>query len=201
MTRTTALATGLVVVLVVAIGGYLLYDNVLRGDAAAPLALPSAGATAPSAAAAASGDTSAAQSADPVASTDPTAGASSGTGSASGDVAGTWTVATGSLAGYRVREQLANLPAELDAVGRTDEVTGSITLSGSGDAVQLTDGLTHRRHDHRSPRTEPMRDNRLRSEGLQTDQYPTATFKLTRRSTSRPRPSPARPATSPSSAT
>ena len=177
MTRTTALATGLVVVLVVAIGGYLLYDNVLRGDAAAPLALPSAAVTAPSASAAASSENAAVQSADPVASADP-AGASSGTGSASGDVAGTWSVATGSLAGYRVREQLANLPAESDAVGRTSDVTGSITLSGTGDAVQLTDGmLTVDTTTIASDKSQ--RDNRLRSEGLQTDQYPTATFKLT----------------------
>ncbi len=71
MTRTTALATGLVVVLVGAIGAYLLYDNVLRGDSAAPLALPSAAAVAPSATtatdptAAASSDTGTAASADP----------------------------------------------------------------------------------------------------------------------------------------
>ena len=40
----------------------------------------------------------------------------------------------GSEAGYRVREQLANLPAESDAVGRTSDVTGSITLEAAGEA-------------------------------------------------------------------
>ena len=46
---------------------------------------------------------------------------------ADGSVAGTWTVATGTEAGYRVRERLANLDAESDAVGRTKDVTGSIS--------------------------------------------------------------------------
>lgn len=32
------------------------------------------------------------------------------------------------LAGFRVREQLASLNAASDAVGRTDQVTGSITV-------------------------------------------------------------------------
>src|SRR5437762_177695 len=34
--------------------------------------------------------------------------------------AGTWTVGSGSQAGYRVREKLASLSAPSDAVGRTD---------------------------------------------------------------------------------
>ena len=47
---------------------------------------------------------------------------------------GTWNVAPGSVAGYRVREKLAALPATSDAVGRTESVTG-----------------TRRRHRHRRP--------------------------------------------------
>ena len=93
-------------------------------------------------------------------------------------MAGTWSVTSGSLAGYRVREQLANLPAESDAVGRTGDVTGSLTLEGSGDAVQLT--AANLEVDTTTIASdEGRRDNRLRSEGLQTDQYPTATFMLT----------------------
>ena len=84
----------------------------------------------------------------------------------------------GSIAGYRVREQLANLPAESDAVGRTDKVTGSITVGTSGGTTTLTDGaLTVDTTSISSDK--PMRDNRLRNEGLQTDSFPTATFKLT----------------------
>jgi polyisoprenoid-binding protein YceI len=174
MSRATILAVALVAVVALAIGGYLVYDNVLRGDAAAPLTLPSA---APTASTAAADPTGAVDPTD-AASADPAATASAGTSTGSGDLAGEWTVASGSLAGYRVREQLANLPAESDAVGRTEEVTGTITLAGSGDAVQLTAAdlsvdMTTLTSD------KSMRDNRLRNEGLQTDQFPTATFTLT----------------------
>ena len=91
---------------------------------------------------------------------------------------GEWTVADGSVAGYRVREQLANLPAESDAIGRTSVVTGSITVATEGDGARLTAGtLTVDTTTIESD--EGRRDNRLRSEGLQTDQFPTATFTVT----------------------
>src|SRR5688500_11585409 len=48
-----------------------------------------------------------------------------------GDIGGTWTVAAGSEAGYRVREKLANLPAQSDAVGRTSDVTGTVVIDGA----------------------------------------------------------------------
>jgi polyisoprenoid-binding protein YceI len=153
----------LIAILAIAAGGYLAYDNVLRGDDVAPLALPSA---APSAAAI---SPSAAAPSDGAASTAPSSAA------ADEAVAGTWTVTTGSEAGYRVREQLANLQAESDAIGRTSDVTGSITVVDVGDGAQLTAGdiaidTTTIASD------ENRRDNRMRTEGLQTDQFPTATF-------------------------
>ena len=49
-----------------------------------------------------------------------------------GDLTGTWTVADGSVAGYRVREKLAALPAPSDAVGRTGAITGQVTITGRG---------------------------------------------------------------------
>jgi polyisoprenoid-binding protein YceI len=170
MTRTTALVLGIVAVIAIALGGFLVYDNVLRGDAVARLTLPSASSGASSAPT--STDTAGA-STDPAASSDP---AASGDTDAS-DLAGTWSV-SGGEAGYRVRERLANLPAESDAVGRTSDVTGSVTLTGAGDAYQLTAAeLTVDTTTIQSDRSQ--RDNRLRTEGLQTDQYPTATFTLT----------------------
>jgi polyisoprenoid-binding protein YceI len=164
MTRNRSILALVAIVAIVA-GGYLAYDNVLRGDDVAPLALPS---TAPSAAA-----TSA-----PSAATGDVASAAPSAAAADGAVAGTWAVTEGSEAGYRVREQLANLPAESDAVGRTSDVTGSISLVAAGDGAQLTAGeisidTTTLASD------ESRRDNRLRSEGLQTDQFPTATFTIT----------------------
>ena len=165
MTRNRSILA-LIAILAIAAGGYLAYDNVLRGDVVAPLALPSA---APSDAAT---SPSAAAPSDVAASTAPSSAA------ADGAVAGTWTVTTGTEAGYRVREQLANLLAESDAIGRTSDVTGSITVVDAGDGAQLTAGEISI-DTTTIASNESRRDNRLRTEGLQTDQFPTASFKLT----------------------
>ena len=155
----------LVAIVAVGVGGYLAYDNVLRGDGTAPLALstpaPSDAATnAPTAASSGA------------ATTEPS------TAAVDGALAGTWTVTADSQAGYRVRERLANLDAESDAVGRTSDVTGTITVAETAGGAQLTTGeididTTTITSD------EDRRDDRLRTEGLQTDQFPTATFVLT----------------------
>jgi polyisoprenoid-binding protein YceI len=158
-----------VVILAVAIGGFVVYDQVLRGDSAAALALPTAAPT--SAASSASSAPTSTGSSDPATSAAPVA-------TSDGSVAGTWTVTSGSQAGYRVREQLASLPAESDAVGRTDQVTGSITLETDGSTATLT-AATITVDTTSLASDESRRDNRLRSEGLQTDTYPTAAFTLT----------------------
>ena len=125
MTRSRLIVASAVVITAVLVGGFVVYDQVLRGDSAAALALPTAS-TAP-AETAASGSSAA-----------PASSAAATTPTSDGDLAGTWTVAADSVAGYRVREQLANLPAESDAVGRTDQVTGSITVESSGSTTTLT---------------------------------------------------------------
>ena len=165
MTQSRILAA-IVALLVVGVGAYVAYDQVLRGDSAPPLAFPSA-----SAAAGATATPSAEASAEPAESQAPAA-------SPDGEVAGTWTVTTGTEAGYRVREQLAQFDAETDAVGRTNDVTGSITLTSDGTTATLTEG-TITVDTTTLTSDEDRRDNRLRSEGLQTDQFPTATFTLT----------------------
>jgi polyisoprenoid-binding protein YceI len=173
MSRSRLLAIVAIAVVAVAVGGFIVYDQVLRGDSIAALSLPSAAPTT-AASSATSSPTAAASS-----STAPAAAASTAAGSRSGAVAGTWTIPAGSSqAGYRVREQLANLPAESDAVGRTDQVTGSITLETSGSTTTLTAG-TITVDTTSITSDESRRDNRLRSEGLETDAYPTATFTVT----------------------
>ena len=52
-----------------------------------------------------------------------------GGASASGSPDGTWTVGSGSAAGYRVEEVL--LGQNTEAVGRTTAVTGELTVSGT----------------------------------------------------------------------
>lgn len=153
MPRSRLLIIVAAIVVAIGIGGFIVYDQILRGDNAAALALPGAS-TAPGTSAA------------PTASFD-------------GVVAGTWSVASGSQAGYRVREQLANLPAQSDAVGRTSAVTGSITIETSGTTTSLTAASVS--VDTTSITSDKsQRDGRLRAEGLQTDSFPTATFKLTK---------------------
>ena len=165
MTRSRLIIAAVAITAAVIVGGFVAYDQVLRGDSAAALSLPPASPTpAASAAATAGADTPASS---PATST-----------AVDGDVAGTWNVAADSVAGYRVREQLANLPAESDAVGRTDQVTGSITVESDGTTTTLTAAdlsvdMTSLTSD------KSRRDNRLRREGLETDTYPTATFTLT----------------------
>jgi len=167
MPRSRLLLAGAAALLVAVVGAYVAYDQVLSGDSVAPLALPSS-----SPAAAAEPSASADSSADPP-------GASAAPAASSdGDVAGTWTVGANSVAGYRVRERLASLSAESDAVGRTSDVTGSITVESDGTTTTLTGGtLTVDTTTITSD--EDRRDNRLRTEGLQTDSFPTASFTIT----------------------
>jgi polyisoprenoid-binding protein YceI len=54
--------------------------------------------------------------------------------------AGTWQVASGSLAGYRVKEQFVGQTSTHDAVARTSSVTGQLTITQSGSSYQLSSG-------------------------------------------------------------
>ncbi|MFL5726759.1 MAG: YceI family protein [Chloroflexota bacterium] len=95
---------------------------------------------------------------------------------------GTWNVDSsigsfsdfsGSFVGYRVQEELANIGAAT-AVGRTPNVTGSLTFDGSTvTGADFTADLSTLQSDR------PQRDGQLRRQALETGTYPTATFKLT----------------------
>jgi polyisoprenoid-binding protein YceI len=101
---------------------------------------------------------------------------------ASGGIDGTWTVDTsvgsfddfsGTWAGYRFQEELASIGTNT-AVGRTPDVTGSMTIAGGEvSAVDVDVDLTTLQSDSGT------RDGALRSRGLESDQFPTATFSLT----------------------
>ncbi len=165
MTRSRLIIAAVAITVAVVVGGFVAYDQVLRGDSATALAFPRP-------------RRPPRQAPPPVPPPPPPASSPATSTAVDGDVAGTWNVAAGSVAGYRVREQLASLPAESDAVGRTDQVTGSITVESDGTtttltAADLTVDTTSLTSD------ESRRDNRLRREGLETDTFPTATFTLT----------------------
>jgi len=105
------------------------------------------------------------------------------TGSAPEGVDGTWSVdtetgafdfetATGTFAGFRIQEELASIGATT-AVGRTGDVTGSITIEGTTvvDGAFDVDLSTLTTNERR-------RDDRVQ-QALETDRFPTATFALT----------------------
>jgi polyisoprenoid-binding protein YceI len=107
---------------------------------------------------------------------------------ATGDIefAGTWTVDntsgefdrqnevyTRSFAGYRINEELANIGANT-AVGRTDRVTGTMTIADTSiSAVDIQVDMTTLESD------QERRDGAIQRRGLETERFPTATFKLT----------------------
>ena len=86
---------------------------------------------------------------------------------------GAWSVApNSSTVGYRVKEVLFG--QDNTAVGRTNAVTGTVTISGTtvtktsftADMTQVSSDRSHR-------------DNQFQGRIMDTSQYPTATFSLT----------------------
>ena len=70
-------------------------------------------------------------------STTPT-GAATATATPAGGGDGSWTVASGSLAGYRVHEQFVGQSAAHEAVARTSQVSGQVTIAHAADTYQLS---------------------------------------------------------------
>jgi polyisoprenoid-binding protein YceI len=94
-------------------------------------------------------------------------------------LAGTWKIAPGSVAGYRVREKLGFLPAESDAVGRTSDITGAATVAESKDIVTISKAsFVVAVNTLKS--NESMRDQHIQTIGIQSATYPKATFVLSR---------------------
>jgi polyisoprenoid-binding protein YceI len=103
-------------------------------------------------------------------------------GGGDGDLNGPWSVNTdtgsdeddtSTFAGYRIGEELAGI-GSTTAVGRTHDVSGSLTVDGD----QVTEAsfevdMTTLESDR------PQRDNTLKTRGLETENFQTATFTLT----------------------
>ena len=68
----------------------------------------------------------------------PTASSSASPTGTSAAGTGTWTVASGSLAGYRVKEQFVGQSSSHEAVARTSAVSGQATITQSGSTYQLS---------------------------------------------------------------
>jgi polyisoprenoid-binding protein YceI len=135
---------------VLAVGGPWVYVHVVNNDQPAALTAPTV-----TQASAAGSDT----------------GASKAT-AADGTIDGTWKVANGSVAGYRVKEVLFGQSTE--AVGRTSSIEGSLTVSGTTvTGGSFTVDMTTVTSD------ESRRDNQFRNRIMETSTYPTGTFELT----------------------
>jgi polyisoprenoid-binding protein YceI len=97
-------------------------------------------------------------------------------GAAVGSPDGEWqlTPGEGIFVGYRVQEQFAGETITKTAVGRTIGVSGTMTISGGQvTAATIEADLTRLRSD------QARRDDYIRTAGLETDTYGTATFTLT----------------------
>jgi polyisoprenoid-binding protein YceI len=168
MTRPVKLLVIAVVVLVVGVGGVALWFS-LRGDAPDPVALSTES----------TGEDDAADgtdSGDPIGDGGSDDDATDGADPDGVALDGRWEVEPGetSLVGYRVGEELLGGVGRSTAVGRTGEVAGHLTIDGTTiTTVDVEADMTSLRSD------EDRRDNRLRTSGLETDSFPTATFVLT----------------------
>ncbi len=103
----------------------------------------------------------------------PTASASTETGETAdpADLAGEWTIADGSQAGYRVDEVLNG--QDVTVVGRTEDVDGTLTIDGTElSAADITVSMTTVATDNSN------RDSQF-LDILKTAENPTSTFTLT----------------------
>jgi polyisoprenoid-binding protein YceI len=78
----------------------------------------------------------------------------------------------GTFVGYRVNEEYLGVGVRT-AVGRTNAVTGTVTLEGGRiESADLTANMRRLRSD------QSRRDDTLRYRGIETDRYPTSRFTL-----------------------
>lgn len=172
MTRNRWIALGVIAAVAVAAAG--VWFVFLRSDAPERVSLEGALSAATSTTEAEpSGPDSSTSSAPPT--TETVASAPATTAPAAEDVDGTWQIelTSDSFVGYRVREELSGIGAAT-AVGRTPDVQATLELAGTSVlALDVAADLTTLRSDS------SQRDGQLRSRGLETNDFPMASFRLT----------------------
>jgi polyisoprenoid-binding protein YceI len=147
----------IVVVAVLAAAGPFIYIHFFNAAPSALSLTPGSSSSAPS-----SGSTVSASS----------GGTATANTAASGPVAGTWTVGSGSVVGYRVNEVL--LGQNATAVGRTTSVTGHLTIQGTTATAASFSVPMDTIHSDKS-----QRDGQFDGRIMDVAQYPTGTFTLT----------------------
>lgn len=145
---------GLIVVIVLVVGAVVVYVQFIEGDAPEKLSFTD--------------------------DTEPDDGDSGDTGTtttAAGgalETDGTWAVGDGTQVGYRVVEDFIGGLQDNEAVGRTSDVTGSLTIDGTTvPEATFTADLTTLESD------ETRRDGQVQGRILETAEFPDATFTLT----------------------
>jgi polyisoprenoid-binding protein YceI len=100
-----------------------------------------------------------------------------------GGPTGTWKVATGSEAGYRVREKFVNQPSTTEAVARTTKISGGLVIRSAGGSLLQATNLHFTAdlsalvsQDKYAVFQTYQRDFFIRSVYLMTDQFPNADF-------------------------
>ena len=134
---------GIVVLAALAVAGPFLYIHFFNGSTPAALTLSPSGGS-----------------------------ASAGSSASSAAMAGSWTVGSGSVVGYRVNEVL--LGQNTTAVGRSTSVTGHLTIADStATAASFSVTMDTIRSD------KSQRDDRFNGPIMNVAKYPTGTFALT----------------------
>jgi polyisoprenoid-binding protein YceI len=151
----------IVALVVLGVGGPFVYIHFFNGSTPAALSLPTSGHSA---------STSPASSSPAGTATAGTATASTAT---SGALAGTYSVGSGSVVGYRVNEVLFG--QSTTAVGRTTSVTGHLTIAGTTATAATFSVPMDTVHSDKSER-----DGQFDGRIMDVAQYPTGTFALTR---------------------
>jgi polyisoprenoid-binding protein YceI len=140
---------GVVVLAVVVIGGAFFYAKVVEGNAPKKLSLSTE-------------SPSTAKSSD-----------SSDSSDTSASVDGTWKATKDSTVGYRVTEDFIGGLTNAEAVGRTHDVTGTLTIAGTTvTGSDFTADMTTVKSDR------SQRDGQFQGRIMDTAQFPTATFQF-----------------------
>jgi polyisoprenoid-binding protein YceI len=116
-----------------------------------------------------------------LASPSPKASSTASASTDSGTLVGAWKVAQGSQAGYRVSEQFVGQTSSHDAVARTSDVSGGLTVQQAGSglqatAVKITAALTSLHSVDSVAGFNVSNRDRLVSQSLDVSQYPDAIF-------------------------
>ena len=165
MSRSRKILAAVLAVAVLIVGAFCLWIFVLRDDA--PEALGSGDLDA----ALATTTVAVVETAAPTTATPATTAAPT-TAPAATDPSGTWTATADSTLGYRVQEVLGGV--DVEAAGRTNQVTGSLTIEGTqATAAEFTVDMASITSDS------DRRDGQFRTRIMSVDQFPTATFVLT----------------------